>query len=134
MSTVLVGARTLRRSCAWVVAMVVAPVGSMKILVDRVSECRNGSWRVPAVEVVPVSLTAEGMVPLMIPCLMAAVDMRADLLRVVLECFWWRGRDVCLWLHVLVRCQCLLYLSRWFRGRVKWTCFVKLEDVCSGAQ
>ena len=55
--------------------MVVAPVGSMKILVDLVSECRNGSWMVPAVEVAPVSLIAEGMVPSMIPCLMAEVDM-----------------------------------------------------------
>jgi hypothetical protein len=30
MSTVLAGACTLRRSCAWVVAVVVALVGSMK--------------------------------------------------------------------------------------------------------
>ena len=80
MSTMLAGARMLRRSCTWFVAVVVAPVGSMEILVDWVSECRNGSWRVPAVKVAPVSLTAEGMVPLMIPSLMAEVDMRVDLL------------------------------------------------------
>jgi hypothetical protein len=38
------------------------------------------------VEVAPVSLTAEGMVPLMVPCLMADADMRADLWWVVLVC------------------------------------------------
>ena len=87
-------------------------MGSMKILVDLVSECRNGSWRVPAVEVALVSLVAEGMVPLMIPCLMAEVDMRVELLRVVVACFWRCGGDVLWWPCVLVRCQCLLYLSR----------------------
>ena len=108
MSTLLVGGRTLRRRCAWVVAVVVFPVGNMNVLVDWTFEFMNGSWRVPAVEVVPVSLTAEGMVPLMIPCLMAEVDMRAALLRVVLECIWRHGGDVRLWLCVLVGCQCLL--------------------------
>ena len=63
-------------------------MGSMKILVDLVSECRNGSWRVPAVEVAPVLLIAEGMVPSLIPCLMAAVDMWVELLRVVVACLW----------------------------------------------
>jgi hypothetical protein len=58
------------------------------------------------VEVVPVLLTAEEMVSLIIPCLMAEVDMRDDLLKVVLECIWRREGDVCLWLCVLVRRQC----------------------------
>jgi hypothetical protein len=40
------------------------------------------------VEVAPVSLIAEGMVPLLIPCLMAAVDMWVELLRVVVACLW----------------------------------------------
>lgn len=54
-------------------------MGSMKVLVDRMSVCRNGSCRVPAVEVAPVLLTANGMVPLKMPCLMAADDMWVDL-------------------------------------------------------
>ncbi len=43
MSTVLVGVRTLRRRCAWVVAVVVVPVGNMNVLVDWTLECMNGS-------------------------------------------------------------------------------------------
>jgi hypothetical protein len=60
------------------------------------------------VEMVSLSLTAEGMVLLMIPCLMAEVDMRADLLWVVLECICRHVGDVHLWLCVLVGHQCLL--------------------------
>ena len=70
MSTVLAGGRTLRRSCAWIVAAVVVPVGNINILVERVLERMNGSCRVPAVEVAPVLLTADGMEPLLIPSLM----------------------------------------------------------------
>lgn len=80
MSTVLAGGRTLRRSCAWIVAAVVVPVGNIKILVERVLEWVNGSWRVPAVEVAPVSLTADGMEPLLIPSLMVRGDMWVDVL------------------------------------------------------
>jgi hypothetical protein len=76
---------------AWVVALVVVPVGSINVLVDRVSECRNGSWRVRAVEVVPVLLTAEGMVPLMIPSSIAEDDMWVDLWWVLLVCICMHG-------------------------------------------
>ena len=80
MSTVLAGVRTLRRRCAWVVAVVVVPVGNMNVLVERAFEWMNGSCRVPAVEVAPVSLTADGMEPLLIPSLMVRGDMWVALL------------------------------------------------------
>jgi hypothetical protein len=54
---------------------VVVPVGNINILVERVLERMNGSCRVPAVEVAPVSLTADGMEPLLIPSLMVRGDM-----------------------------------------------------------
>ena len=60
------------RRCAWVVAVVVVPVGNMNVLVDWMFECMNGSWRVPAVEVAPVLLTADAMVPLKMPHLSCA--------------------------------------------------------------
>jgi len=69
----------LRRSFAWVVVVVVAPVGSMNVLEDLKFECMNGSWRVPVVDVAPVSLTADGMEPLMIPCLMDEGELWVDL-------------------------------------------------------
>ena len=74
----------MRRRCAWVVAVVVFPVGNMNVLVDWTFEFMNGSWRVPAVEVVPVSLTADGMEPLKIPCLMVLGDMWVALLWMLL--------------------------------------------------
>ena len=91
MSTVLAGVRTLRSSSAWVVAVVVAPMGSMNVLVDWMSEYMNGSWRVPAVDVAPVSLTVDGMEPLMIPCLMVEGDMWVDLWWVFLMCVCLHG-------------------------------------------
>ena len=41
MSTLLGGVRMLRRSFAWVVVVVVAPVGSMNVLEDWMFECMN---------------------------------------------------------------------------------------------
>ncbi len=75
MSTVLAGVCTLRRRCAWVVAVVVVPVGNMNVLVERAFEWMNPSCRVPAVEVAPVSLIADGIEPLLIPSLMVQGDM-----------------------------------------------------------
>ena len=57
---------------------------NIKILVERVLEWVNGSWRVPAVEVAPVSLTADGMEPLLIPSLMVRGDMWVDVLRMLI--------------------------------------------------
>ena len=75
MSTMLAGALMLRRSFESLVAVAVPPVGRIKTLVDRVVVSSKGSWGVPAVEVAPVSLTADAMDPFMIPCLRAVVDM-----------------------------------------------------------
>ena len=57
------------------VAMAVPPVGRMNTLDERVVVSSKGSCGAPAVEVAPVSLTADAMVPFMIPRLSAAVDM-----------------------------------------------------------
>ena len=108
------GCAYMRRRCAWVVTVVVVPVGNMNVLVDWTLECMNGSGRVPAVEVAPVSLTADGMEPLMIPCLMIGGDMW-----VVLLC--------------LSR-QCLLFVLRCCGGRVKCTWNMLCEGVASRVQ
>ena len=50
--------------------MAVVVVRNMNVLVERAVEWMNGSCSVPAVEVAPVSLTADGMEPLLIPSLM----------------------------------------------------------------
>ena len=75
MSTMLAGALTLRRSFKSLVAVAVPPVGRMKTLVDRAVVSSKGSWDAPAVEVALVSLTADGMEPLLIPSLMVRGDM-----------------------------------------------------------
>ncbi len=80
MSTVLAGGRALRRRCACIVAVVLVPVGNMNVLVERALEWMNGSCREPAVEVAPVSLTADGMEPLLMPSLMVWGDMRVAVL------------------------------------------------------
>ena len=80
MSTVLAGVRTLRRRCAWVVAVVVVSVGNMNVLVEWALEWMNGSCSVPAVEVALVSLTADGIEPLLIPSFMVWGDMWVALL------------------------------------------------------
>ena len=72
-------------------AVVVAPMGSMNVLVDWMSECMNRAWRVPAVDVAPVSLTSDGMEPLMIPCLIVEGDMWVDLWWVLLMCVCLNG-------------------------------------------
>ena len=66
-STTLAGALTGSRSSAWWVEVVVPPVGRRKVLVDFVLLVANGSPGFPAVEVVPVSLTPDAMVPLVMP-------------------------------------------------------------------
>ena len=58
MSTWFVGARTSSRSCERCVACAVPPVGNRKTLVDGTVVVLKGSWRVPAVDVAPVSLIA----------------------------------------------------------------------------
>ena len=45
------------------------PVGNRKTLVDGSMVVWNGSWRVPAVDVAPVLLIAEKIVPLAMPSL-----------------------------------------------------------------
>ena len=57
------------------VAVTVPPVGRMNTLDERVVVSSKGSCGAPAVEVAPVSLTADGMDPFMIPRLSAVVDM-----------------------------------------------------------
>ena len=49
------------------VAVAVPPIGRRNTLLDFLFDDSNGSFGVPAVEVAPVSLTAEAMVPSMIP-------------------------------------------------------------------
>jgi len=65
--TTLAGALTGSRSSAWWVEVVVPPVGGRKVLVDLVLLDANGSPGFPAVEVAPVSLTPDAMVPLIMP-------------------------------------------------------------------
>ena len=50
-------------------------MGRMNTFDERVLVSLKGSCGAPAVEVAPVSLTADAMVPFMIPHLSAAVDM-----------------------------------------------------------
>ena len=69
MSTSFYGARTLNCSVAVLVATAVPPVGRQKILFDALFDMIKGSFGVPAVDVAPVSLTADAMVPSMMPCL-----------------------------------------------------------------
>jgi hypothetical protein len=69
MSTWLAGARTSNKSCERCVACAVPPFGNRKTLLDGSLVVRKGSWRVPAMDVAPVSLIAEGMEPLAIPSL-----------------------------------------------------------------
>ena len=57
------------------VAVTVPPVGRMNTLDERVVVSSKGSCGAPAVEVAPVSLTADGMDPSMMPRLSAVVDM-----------------------------------------------------------
>ena len=75
MSTMLAGGRTLCRSFATLVALAVPPVGRINILEEMVVVSSKGSWGAPAVEVAPVSLTADAIDPSMITCLRAVVDM-----------------------------------------------------------
>ena len=62
----------MRRSVVDVEACAMLPVGSTNALVDLVCAGWNGSCRAPAVEVAPVSLTADAMVPLKMPHLSCA--------------------------------------------------------------
>ena len=75
MLTMLAGVRTLCRSFATLVALAVPPVGRMNTLEEMVAVSSKGSWGAPAVEVAPVSLTADAIDPFMIPCLRAVGDM-----------------------------------------------------------
>jgi hypothetical protein len=75
MSTMLAGALILRRSFKSLVSVGVSPVVRMKTLDERVVVSSKGSWGDPAVEVVPVSLTADVIVPFMILSVRAVVDM-----------------------------------------------------------
>ena len=62
----------MRRSVVAVEACAMLPVGSMNALVDLVCAGWNGSCRAPAVDVAPVSLTTDAMVPLKMPHLSCA--------------------------------------------------------------
>ena len=63
MSTVLAGSRNLWWSLAVVEAHAVPPIGKWKTLVEGTLDFINGSWGRPAVDVAPVSLTPDGMMP-----------------------------------------------------------------------
>lgn len=66
-STTLAGDLTGSRSLAWWVDDVVPPVGRQKVLFVWVFIVSNGSLDFPTVDVVPVSLTPDAIVPLLIP-------------------------------------------------------------------
>ena len=99
------------------------PVGNKKTLLEGLLVVWKGSWRVPAVDVAPVSLIAEGMDPLHMPCLISFLVMDE-----VVNGFLcldvgrrdWEMRWVALCLQVL------LSLSWWFGGRWKRT-FVSVQ-------
>lgn len=69
MSAWLVGVHTSSKSWDRCVTCAVPPVGSIKTSLDGVLVVRKGSWRVPAIDIAPVSLIAEGMKPLVMLCL-----------------------------------------------------------------
>ena len=77
------------------VAVAVLPVGRRNNLDERVVVSSKGSCGAPAVEVAPVSLTADAMVRFMIPHLSAVVDMGG----LVVVC--------CELMHRRILCDCL---------------------------
>ena len=88
MLTMLADALAVRRSFEGLVAVAVPPVRRMKTLVNRVVVSSKGSWGAPVAEVAPLSLTADAMVPFMILCLRAMVDMDGPV--ALWMCVWWR--------------------------------------------
>ncbi len=84
-STIFAGSRTFKCSFAILDAAVVPPVGRWKILLDFMLVSLKGSFSLPAVEVAPVSLTPDGMLPSSIPFFICSSSRRARLLLFMLE-------------------------------------------------
>ena len=72
MFTLLAGARTFNCNVATFDAVAVPPVGRLKTLDENSSVGLKGSLMAPAVEVAPVSPTADGMVPSRIPFIISS--------------------------------------------------------------
>ena len=84
MYTLFAGALMLRWSLTTVVAGAVPPVGSPNTFVEISLVAKNGYVGFPAVELAPVSLIADGMVPSITPCIIFAFERPFY----CLLCFW----------------------------------------------
>ncbi len=69
MSTWLADVCTSSKSLERRIVCAMLPVCNIKTLLDGMADVWKGSCRVPAVDVAPVLLIAEGMEPLVMPCL-----------------------------------------------------------------
>ena len=108
----------------------VPPVGRRKVLVGWVwvSIVSNGSLGFPAVDVAPVSLTPDAIVPLVIPFMMAVLFR--------LPRCWVTGLSA-VRLRALIVTYCAArhnfpFVLRWARGRQNFTLFVIMYDVRVG--
>ena len=124
MFTWLAGARMSSKSCERCVACTVLPVGNKKTLLDGLLDVWNRSWRVPAIDVAPVSLIAEGMEQLCMPGLIWVLVM-VELVCCTLCLDVGRSDWEMCWVAVCL--QVLLSLSWWFGGRWKRT-FVSVQS------
>ena len=122
MYTLFAGSLMLRWSLDTVVAGVVLPVGSPNNLVDISLVARNRSVGFPALDMAPVSLIADGMIPYIIPCISSAFESSLSR-RLCFWCAFYQGRRLVLilvallWRHVLPSVyQCAV-------GRLKVTVF-----------
>ena len=84
MSTLFAGALMLRCSLATVVAGAMPPVGSPNTFVEISLVATNEFVGFPAVELAPVSLISDGMVPSIMPCISLAFERTLSLI----FCFW----------------------------------------------
>ena len=125
MSTLFAGALMLRFSLTTVVAGAVPPVGSPNTFVEISLVDANGSVGFPAVEMVPVSLIADRMVPSVIPCISSAFE-RPFSRRLFFWCAFSQGRRLALILIALLWHHALPSVYRCVVGRLKVTVFLLL--------
>ena len=122
MSTLFAGALMLRWIFATVVAGAVPPFGSPNTFVEISLVDTNGSVGFPAVEMTPVSLIADGMVPSIMPCISSSFE-RPFSRRLCFWCEFTHGRRLAL---ILVASLWRHFFSSVYQcavGRLKVTVF-----------
>ena len=121
MSTLLTGAHTFNCSVSTFVAAIVPPVGRLQTLLENLSIGSKGSSMAPTVEVVPVLLTVDGMVPSFIPfVILSGVHPP----RVRSLCLYLEFSYVLRLLLILIHSVCLQFhpfVSRWQDGSLNLT-------------